>query len=161
MKPIVLATDGSPTADEASALAIDLARATGARLCVAAAWQGPMMIYPYASEPEVSGVERAERRRATNAARTAIDRARQPGVEAEAFVREGDPVEIVSLTAADTGAALIVVGSHGWGALRRLVLGSVSTGLLHEAPCPVLVVRHDARAAELRTREKEEALAQP
>jgi nucleotide-binding universal stress UspA family protein len=161
MKPIVLATDGSPTADEASALAIDLARATGATLCVAAAWQGPMMIYPYASEPEVSGVERAERRRATNAARTAIDRARQAGVEAEAFVREGDPVEIVSQTAADTGAALIVVGSHGWGALRRLVFGSVSTGLLHEAPCPVLVARHDAHAADPRTREKEEALAQP
>ena len=79
--------------------------------------------------------------------------------EAEAFVREGDPVEIVSQTATDTRAALIVVGSHGWGRLRRLVFGSVSTGLLHEAPCPVLVARHDAHSPDPRTREKEEAVA--
>ena len=64
-----------------------------------------------------------------------------------------------SPTAADTPAALIVVGSHGWGRLRRLVFRSVSTGLLHEAPCPVPVARHDAHAAAKHSREQEEALA--
>jgi nucleotide-binding universal stress UspA family protein len=34
---------------------------------------------------------------------------------------------------------MIVVGAHGWGAVKRLVFGSVSLGVLHEAPCPVLV----------------------
>jgi len=159
MNTIVLATDGSPTAEEATELAVDLASATGARLCVAAAWEGPLTIYPYAPDMEVGGLERVERQRASDAARTAVDRARQAGVEAEAFVREGDPVEIVSQTATDTRAALIVVGSHGWGRLRRLVFGSVSTGLLHEAPCPVLVARHDAHFPDPRTREKEEAVA--
>ena len=41
-------------------------------------------------------------------------------------------------------AAMIVVGAHGWGAFKRLVFGSVSLGVLHEAPCPVLVVRAPA-----------------
>jgi nucleotide-binding universal stress UspA family protein len=159
MDTIVLATDGSPTAEEATALAVDLASATGARLCVAAAWEGPLTIYPYAPEMEVGSLERIERTRAIDAARRAVDRAREAGLEAEPFVREGDPVEIVSQTATDTRASLIVVGSHGWGRLRRLVFGSVSTGLLHEAPCPVLVARHDAHAADPRTREHEEALA--
>jgi len=34
-----------------------------------------------------------------------------------------------------------VVGTHGRGALARAVVGSVSTKLVHEAPCDVLVVR--------------------
>ena len=65
---------------------------------------------------------------------------------------------IVSPTAADTGAELIVVGSHGWGPLRRLVFGGVSTALLHEAPYPVLVARPHGPTTEGSTREKEKAL---
>jgi len=36
---------------------------------------------------------------------------------------------------------MIVIGAHGWGAFRRVVFGSVSLGVLHDAPCPVLVAR--------------------
>ena len=36
---------------------------------------------------------------------------------------------------------MIVVGAHGWGPIRRLWHGSVSIAVLHEAHCPVLVVR--------------------
>jgi hypothetical protein len=35
---------------------------------------------------------------------------------------------------------MIVVGAHGWGPLRRVVHGSVSTAVVHQARCPVLVV---------------------
>jgi hypothetical protein len=35
---------------------------------------------------------------------------------------------------------LILLGSHGWGAMRRVVFGSVSTSVLHHARRPVLVV---------------------
>jgi nucleotide-binding universal stress UspA family protein len=43
--------------------------------------------------------------------------------------------------AGDRGRDRAVIGAHGWGAFERLVFGSVSTGVLHHAPCPVLVVR--------------------
>jgi nucleotide-binding universal stress UspA family protein len=43
--------------------------------------------------------------------------------------------------AADVGADVIVVGSHGRGAIERLLLGSVSEQVVRHAPCPVLVVR--------------------
>jgi nucleotide-binding universal stress UspA family protein len=39
------------------------------------------------------------------------------------------------------GADVIVVGCRGHGAVKRLVSGSVSTWLVHNAPCAVLVVR--------------------
>jgi Universal stress protein family len=34
-----------------------------------------------------------------------------------------------------------VIGSHGWGVVKCALFGSVSTGVLHQAKCPVLVVR--------------------
>jgi nucleotide-binding universal stress UspA family protein len=39
------------------------------------------------------------------------------------------------------GADLIVVGTEHKNLLQRLILGSVSTGVAHRAPCDVLVVR--------------------
>jgi len=52
--------------------------------------------------------------------------------------------------AASHGADLIVVGSHGYGPVRRLVLGSVAERVVRLAPCPVLTVPHHAlRAATL------------
>jgi nucleotide-binding universal stress UspA family protein len=47
----------------------------------------------------------------------------------------------LALQGAAASAGLLVVGSHGRGALLRAALGSVSSSLLRSAPCPVVVVR--------------------
>jgi nucleotide-binding universal stress UspA family protein len=52
-------------------------------------------------------------------------------------------VEEICIAAATVKPRFLVIGSHGWGVLRRAVFGSVSTGVLHRAKCPVLVVRAD------------------
>lgn len=52
----------------------------------------------------------------------------------------------VLLRAAEN-ADLLVVGSHGLGGFAGLLLGSVSTQVLHHAPCPVLVLRTRSRTA--------------
>lgn len=44
-------------------------------------------------------------------------------------------------------ADMVVVGTRGHGAVKRLLLGSVSTGVLHHARCPVAVIRADAEPA--------------
>lgn len=48
---------------------------------------------------------------------------------------------VAGLVDASEDAQMLVVGSHGTGALGRVLLGSVSTGLLHHARCPVAVIR--------------------
>jgi nucleotide-binding universal stress UspA family protein len=54
-------------------------------------------------------------------------------------VQGSSPEEIVKV-AREHGATLIVMGSHGHGALYRILVGSVTTAVLKSAPCPVLVV---------------------
>jgi nucleotide-binding universal stress UspA family protein len=145
MNPIILATDGSPSAADATRHAVDLAHATGAKLFVVSVWHAGLTTYhSTAALPES---KRAAKEHACEAARAAVEVARAAGIEAESFVLEGDAVERICESAADTNASLLVAGSHGFGPVRRLVFGSVSTALLHHAPCPVLVVRPLAEAA--------------
>lgn len=53
----------------------------------------------------------------------------------------GDTADALMHVAREHDAELIVVGTRGLGGIKRLFLGSVSTKLVHEAPCDVLVVR--------------------
>jgi nucleotide-binding universal stress UspA family protein len=53
----------------------------------------------------------------------------------------GNPAEVIVQEAEDSGADLIVVGTRGLHATKRLFIGSVSTNVVHHAPCDVLVVR--------------------
>ncbi len=56
-------------------------------------------------------------------------------------VLSGSPKRVILDTAESWGADLIVVGSHGYGAVDRLLLGSVSQAVALHAKCSVLIVR--------------------
>lgn len=63
------------------------------------------------------------------------------GVNADTRVVRGDPGPQLCAIADDEHFDVVVVGSHGSGVLKRVLLGSVSHHVMHHAPCPVLVVR--------------------
>jgi len=63
------------------------------------------------------------------------------GEDVQRRTEYGDPATEICRVAADDGFDVIVVGSHGSGFVKRVLMGSVSQHLLHHAPCPVLVVR--------------------
>ncbi len=65
------------------------------------------------------------------------------------FLPIGDAREVILDEAAEWGADLIVLGSHGYRGLNRLMLGSVSDAVATHAPCSVEVVREtDAHSAK-------------
>jgi len=70
-----------------------------------------------------------------------------PGLIVSPVLREGHPKDKILDEAEQWGADLIVVGSHGYGAVRRLFLGSVSLAVAINAPCSVEIVRVPFHAA--------------
>lgn len=60
----------------------------------------------------------------------------------------GRPGEIIVDTAEKEGACMIVMGTRGFGVLRRTILGSVSDYVLHHAHCPVTICRRDKHSHE-------------
>ena len=148
MNPIMLATDGSPTAEEATKIAIELATALDAPLLVVSCWEVPHQAVAFGYAPMVPDLDRIGKEEAEEVAERAAERARGAGAAAMALVRRGDPGRELCAIAEERDVRLIVVGSHGWGALRRLAFGSVSTAVLHHARQPVLVVPETTVAAE-------------
>ncbi|WP_346106210.1 universal stress protein [Nonomuraea maheshkhaliensis] len=132
---IGVGVDDSDTCEPALGYAFEQARQRGATLRLIHAWQVPV----HAFAPEVSydlGEVRAAQREVVRK-RIAAWRARYPEVNLAEDVQNAHPVDALTSTTCD----LIVVGSHGRGALGSLFLGSVSRGVLHHARCPVAVVR--------------------
>lgn len=73
---------------------------------------------------------------------TMADRAR-PLVKATAIhLVTGVPVDQIHHIAAERGSDLLVMGTHGWTGLDRVLLGSTAERVVQGAPCPVLTVRH-------------------
>ncbi|ESW16272.1 hypothetical protein PHAVU_007G143000 [Phaseolus vulgaris] len=75
-----------------------------------------------------------------------IDSAKQLCIEksvhdAALEVVEGDPRNVLCMAVEKYHAAILVVGSHGRGALKRVVLGSVSDFCAHHANCTVMIVK--------------------
>ncbi len=62
------------------------------------------------------------------------------GIATTALLVQGATEEMLLTEAEKLGVDMIVLGSHGRGAVRQLMLGSTSAGVLHRAKCPVLVV---------------------
>ena len=142
MKPIVLATDGSPSAAEATLQAVELARVLDVPLVAIAVEHVAVPSYGYFGYAEilaeVSTIE-SEHVDKTLAHTKAV--ATEAGVACDVVHGAGVVVDDICRVARQRNARMIVIGAHGWGSVRRALHGSVSTAVLHEAPCPVLVVR--------------------
>jgi nucleotide-binding universal stress UspA family protein len=87
------------------------------------------------------GVAEGELGHAASALEEARTRLAQRGLEAELVEGLGDPGHEIVEVAKRVGADLVVVGTRSRDLLERLLLGSVSTDVVHHAPCDVLVVR--------------------
>jgi nucleotide-binding universal stress UspA family protein len=141
MKPVLLATDGSPTAEKATETAIELAQALDTELLIVIVWNIPYTTVGLAAAPVNGEITKLGEEQARKISVEAAARAEEAGVETRSIVLRGLPVEEICRAAETFNPRFLIVGSHGCGTLKRALFGSVSTGVLHHATCPVLVVR--------------------
>jgi nucleotide-binding universal stress UspA family protein len=66
------------------------------------------------------------------------------GVKVEAAVQEGDAASTISEYAKTNGVNLIVIATHGYSGMKRLMFGSVALRILHDAHVPILLIRPDS-----------------
>jgi nucleotide-binding universal stress UspA family protein len=144
MRPVMLATDGSPAAAKATETAIELARLLQSELVIVSVWNLAYPTIGLAPMPLNGELAKLGEEEARHVAAEAAARAEQAGVKTRCLVLRGFPVEEICVAAEKLAPSFLVLGSHGWGAMRRALSGSVSTGVLHHATCPVLVVRAEA-----------------
>ncbi len=140
MNHLLVGLDASPRAPEVLAAAVRLASKTGARLTLVRAVSLPLELPPaaYAMPPDQVGplLERDARNQLAALAATTVP----PALEPSLLVELGTPWQVVCDAARRIKADLIVIGSHGYGMIDR-VLGSTATKIVNHAGCSVLVVR--------------------
>jgi nucleotide-binding universal stress UspA family protein len=136
---VLLATDGSPDAMLAAQSAVELCERTGSELHVVHV--GEYLPTFYAQTEEEPAQLRAEAQRLLD---EQTERIRAAGGQVtQAHLRLGRPAEQIVNLSEELGIGVIVIGSRGLSALRRVLMGSVSDTVVRHAHCPVFVVRED------------------
>jgi nucleotide-binding universal stress UspA family protein len=136
-KNILLAFDGSDCSNKALVYAGSLAEQYGAALWL-------IHVFPHTSD--LLGYEDFEKlfARRKSAGQSVLDDALQKldksGLKVRTELLEGPEADSILKTAESSQADLIVMGTRGFGAVKGLLLGSVSRKVIHYAACPVMVV---------------------
>jgi nucleotide-binding universal stress UspA family protein len=138
---ILVATDGSQAAQAALQVAIDLAKAGGDKLVLVAGWHELRADFGMPLFKLIPDLIEIPREWAAETLARATSQAAAAGIEVETLSRYGSAAREVCAAARELRPRLIVIGSTGWGAIDGVLFGSVSNGVLHHAPSPVLVVR--------------------
>jgi len=130
---VAVGFDGGSEARAALGMAKRLAAACDATLALVGVVPGatPIVWAPYVHQPDWDAIAREDRARLERELAEVADGA---GTE----VRSGDPVE--QLAAVSEQADLLVLGSRGYGPVRRVLLGATAHRVVRHAACPVLVV---------------------
>jgi nucleotide-binding universal stress UspA family protein len=139
---ILLATDGSEEAELAARTAIDLTESTGSEMHLVYVERLPNFL----DGPGTVGYDHLLYEKYEEQAREVLRKLVwrvqvAGGTVAGAHLRMGGVAEEIVGLAEELGAGLIVMGSRGYGGIRRTLMGSVSDSVVRHAHCPVMIVR--------------------
>jgi nucleotide-binding universal stress UspA family protein len=141
----LVASDGSHHEEAAVRTAVEMAKRCGAELVlitVAETTRGINALFnPLQVSEQMEIIHRATEATQDRIEEEAEEQAERAGITFHARREQGHPADRIVAAAKEEKADLIVVGARGLGAFAALMLGSVSTGVIHHAPCSVLVVK--------------------
>ena len=133
---ILLATDGSEDAAQATTAAVDIAKRSGSELHLIHVWHDVHTARAHAF------VKRELRRQGRETLDEQVQRiGEMGGTVTRSHLREGRTFEEVIKLGDELEAGLLLVGSRGYRGLRRMLMGSQSEDIVHHADRPVLLVR--------------------
>lgn len=150
---ILLAVDGSAYSDAAVEEIVKRPWPPESEIKVITAVALPIMvgmvgIEPWAASPEYfEQMEKAIRGAAEDVIKRAMSKLNtidDKTLKISTEIIQGSPRQVIVDEAEKWSADLIVMGSRGLGAWNRLLLGSVSSGVVHHAKCSVEIVRPPA-----------------
>jgi len=145
LKKILVATDFSEPSDAALAYGRELARTFGASLTVLHIVDN-ILTRAYGAEGVVLADPELQREIETSAQRQVdavlFDEDRKMLGAVGLVITSNSPSAAIVTYARDASIDLIVMGTHGRGAIAQLLMGSVAERVVRIAPCPVLTVRH-------------------
>ncbi|HUZ80235.1 MAG TPA: universal stress protein [Thermoplasmata archaeon] len=140
LRSIAVGMDGSPSSERAFEWALELAKLGGASLTIVGAIPLHRVYATQTGSPVEPYVE--DRRTMSELLRLRAESARQAGVHPVAsFLLEGAAVDELLNFLDEHRPDLMVLGARGVSSARRVLLGSVSEGVLHHAHCSILIVR--------------------
>ena len=134
---ILLANDGSPAGAQALPHAVELARATGARLIGLYIADERLLFHAGIHRGEAEH-ELSDEAREVLAAMAAAAATAEVAFEGRSVT--GRPTAAILKAIDETGAELVVIGSHGGGAVAQLLTGNVAEEVIRQVDVPVLVV---------------------
>ena len=142
---ILVAFDGSEDSVKAARLACSLAKKYGSKVTVAHVYSFASFAYGGATPmpvPDLQPLEEAAKTKGLAVLNRGLAVAKECGADAEGELIEAPSiVQALVEYASKEKVDLIVVGTRGMTGFRKLIIGSVSSGLAGHAECPVLVVR--------------------
>ncbi len=141
IKRILVALDFSATSRRALDQAAEIALRFDASLHLLHVCARPVLLAAAMGGQGMRAAERSLELGVNAEAQLAEIARRMRGLRVSTEVRFGHPASLIVETATAQDADLIVMGTHGHGALRGIVLGSVAERVVKSAPCPVLTVR--------------------
>ena len=138
---ILVAVDLSPASEKVVEAAGKIAKLTGASVYILHAAEPEPDFVGYDAGPEVVRTQVAqELRREHRGVQALAEKLRNDGLDATALLVRGPTVETTLKEAENLKAELIVVGTHGHGAVYDVLIGSYSAGIIRKSTLPVLVV---------------------
>ncbi len=144
---ILLATDGSAHSKVTVEKISNRLFPPNTKVRIVSAYQKTPLITPMGpmgvSQEYYAEIDRQILKKAENTTENAarILRKKNPALTVTTIAIEGSPKTVILKEAEKFGADLIVVGSHGSGAVERFLLGSVSQAVAVHAKCSVEIVR--------------------
>jgi nucleotide-binding universal stress UspA family protein len=142
IQTILVPTDFGETSDHAIEAALDLAKALRAKVHVVHVYQIP--VYGFPDGAFVPGPEIAARisESSEKGLLAVLDRFKDRGIPMAKSLRTGAAHEEIVACAKELPAQIIVMGTHGRGAIAHALLGSVTERVVRTSPVPVLTIRH-------------------